>query len=145
MADNPDSPWVRAGFTILGGAISGLIGWFAASQKRVRDAKDTFTVFISQKRAQIPKRDLAEFYQRTKADVRDEVARVRPFLSIQSRDKLDHLWKEYDELPPHDFDRLHEGAMGETIRALHKRAGAEFQSAHEVIGYYFDEFYKITA
>ncbi len=59
MADNSDSPLIRAAFTILGGAVSGFIGLYAASRKRVRDAKDTFAVFMSQKLAQIPRRDLA--------------------------------------------------------------------------------------
>jgi len=145
MPDTSDSPLVRAGFTILGGAISGLIGWFAASRKRVRDAKDTFAVFMSQKLAQIPKRDLADFYQRTKPSIRDEVARIRPFLSIRDKDTIDRLWREYDEIPALELDRAHEGAMGEVMRALNKLAGSEFQSPDEIIRYYVDSFYKMSA
>jgi hypothetical protein len=145
MADNPDSPLIRAFFTVLGGVISGLIGWFAASRKRVRDAKDTFAVFMSQKLVQIPQRDLADFYQRTKSDIRDEVARVRPFLPIRAKERIDQLWKEYDEIPTQDLNRANEGARGELARALYKKAGAEFQSAHEIIRYYLNEFYKLSA
>ena len=145
MADSPDSPCVRAFFTILGGAVSGFIGWFSASRKRVRDAKDTFAVFMSQKIAQIPKRGLADFYQRTKPGIRDEVARIRPFLSIRDKDTIDRLWREYDEIPAQELDRAHEGAMGDVMRDLNKLAGSEFQSPYEIIRFYLDSFYKLSA
>jgi hypothetical protein len=145
MADTPDSPLVRASFTVLGGAISAVIGLFASSRKRVRDAKDTFAVFMSQKLAQVPKRDLADFYQRTKPSIRDEVARIRPFLSIRDKDTIDRLWREYDEITTQELDRTHEGAMGEVVRDLNRLAGSEFQSPGEIIRYYFDCFTKLSA
>ncbi len=145
MADSSDNPLVRAFFTILGGAVSGFIGWFTASRKRVRDAKDTFAVFISQKISQIPKRGLADFYQDTKPGIRDEVARLRPFLSIKDKDILDRLWTKYDEIQAAELDRANEGAMGDAMQALNKCAGSEFQSPYEIIRFHLDSFSKLSA
>ena len=100
---------------------------------------------MSQKLAQIPRRNLADFYQRTKPSIRDEVARIRPFLSIRDKDTIDRLWREYDEIPAQELDRAHEGAKGEVMRALNKLAGSEFQSPDEIIRFYFESFCKLSA
>lgn len=132
-----------------------LLGWWAhflstkrESRNRVKKAKDDFGVFIREQVAALPQRGVREFYDRTKPSIRDAVHRVWHFIeSDDQRRRLDILWREYDEIPAHEFNRAHEGAMGEVMRALSKIAQppVEFQTPYEIVKYYLDEFYKFSA
>ena len=143
------SQWLQYLIPFVTGVV---LGWFGhvltssrESRRRIIGAKDEFGVFIREKIAALPERGVGEFYAATKPAIRDAVFQVWHFLSSdEQRNRLDRLWREYDEIQAQEFDRAHEGAMGEVIGALYKVAGAEFQSPHEIVRYYLDEFYKFS-
>jgi hypothetical protein len=110
--------------------------------------KDLFGVSIRKQIAALPQRGVRDFYASSKPAIRDAVCQVWHFLdSDDTRRRLDRLWREYDELPAHEFDRTHEGAIGEMMRKLSQIATppAEFRTPYEYVRYYLDEFYKLSA
>jgi hypothetical protein len=131
--------------SLVAAIIVGGVALYIRRTNRVQAEKDRFGVFLREQLASLPERGVREFYDRTKPAIRDAVQRVGHFLGDRQRARLDRLWREYDEIPAHDFDRKHEGAMGEMMRALSKIAKppAEFQTPHEIVRYYLDELYKI--
>ena len=130
---------------VIGGVIGGSVVLYNRRKSRVQTAKDAFGVFIREKLGELPKREVAEFYAKTKPGIRDAVQRVGHYLTREKRTRLERAWKDYDEIPAQVLDRRHEGAMGEAIRDLHKVAGAEFQSPYEIVKFYLDLFYEFSA
>jgi hypothetical protein len=132
---------------VIGGFIACGIGFWLQSHRRVKDSKDVFGVFIQGKISELPKRSVGDFYTRTKPAISAEVHRVWHFLAEDKRTRLDILWREYDQIPAQDLDSKNEGAMGEAMRDLCKRAipPSEFKTPYEIIRRHLDEFYKCAA
>ena len=130
---------------IVGALIVGGVALYIRYKNRTQTPKDSFGVFIQEQIGALPQRGVREFYDRTKPSIRQAVQKVRHFLTDEQRGRLDRLWSEYDQIQAQEFDRAHEGTMGDVVRSLYKVAGAEFQSPYEIVRYYLDEFYKFSA
>jgi hypothetical protein len=105
-------------FTVLGGIISGAVGLFIADRQRKQDARDTFHVFISQKRAVVPNHDARSFYRNTKNEIRDAVFRLRPFLNKYQKSCLDAVWVEYEQINDNDLHQVKEfSAVAEIMKS----------------------------
>jgi len=134
-------------FTILGGAISSASGLFIANYRRTKDAKDDFGRFVSTKIGEVPKRDVLGFYKSSKPAIREAVHRFMHYLKTEKRASIQSLWEEYDSVTDQQLDPINEGKMGEVFRDLQKLTNppTKFNSPHEVVRYYLDEFYKFSA
>ncbi len=118
-----------------------------AQRAIVGKEKAEFGVFIHQQRMALPERGVGEFYDRTKPEIRDAVQRVKQFLPSEQRTSLDDVWKEYDQIKAEQLATKNEGAMGESMRDLHKRAtpANEFKTPYGIVRHYLDAFYKFSA
>jgi len=73
------------------------------------------------------------------------VQRVWHFLPPQSQIRLDRYWKEYEQIDRKTLESSNEGPMGEAMRRLHQASHTDYESAHEIVNRYLDEFYKFSA
>ncbi len=132
--------------SLLGGLISGVVGvvcaLFVDKWKRIRDARDRFAVFIAQKLEQVPQNAVQDHYILTKPEIRDEVARWRPFLKPEARAKLDQAWTKYATIPHNDLDLENESGFSV---AFEKQFGnKQYQHPREIVRSHLEELYSLV-
>ena len=112
----------RMFFTLLGSVIGACFsfgaGYWLITHKRQRDAKDAFLVFISHKRMNIDKGQVAEYHRKTKSEVRDAVSRLMPFLKQNKAARLEDVWIRYDGLQGHSD--LNQHNENEWVQSLYE-------------------------
>lgn len=89
----------KALFTILGGAISALTGFFASKLDRRRTAKDHFAVIISRAIGDIQNDGgVLVFHNSSRPIIKEAVYELLPKIKRKDRPKREALWSQYDQL-----------------------------------------------
>jgi hypothetical protein len=133
-------------FTMLGGCIACAAGFLLYSHKRTRDAKDSFTVFVSVLRGRIETQNVAEFYRRTKAEIRDAVSKVKPFITNRKALEMEDLWRDYEAIVPEEkLNQTNEDSWKNDLRlAVGDKASPPIQMPSDVLKDYYDKFSKLA-
>jgi len=136
------NPYIIPCIAIIGIGVSAGIAIYNRCKNRVQSEKDKFGVFIREQTAKLPPANIEHFYRTTKPDMKVAVERLKHFLNTNDRNRIDRLWREYDETPYENFQKERES---ETMRAIENMDGFSCHNPRDIVKYYLDGFYKFAS
>jgi hypothetical protein len=124
--------------------------WFAKRRERERDAlaritkaKDNFGLFFAKLIINIPDKDILVYYDSIKASAKEVQITLWHYLEVGDRNRLDVLWKEYDEI---DREKLNPENEDETARDFEKMdTGRILKHPRYILKYHLQRLYDFTA
>ncbi len=95
--------------------VSLIIGFFLSrirsDLERRRDAKNDFRMFVSVRKGRIPQKGFIEFHETTKAEIRDAVSRLTPFLRCYEFKPVEMACAAYGDIEHGNLDDQYESDL----------------------------------